>query len=1208
MFNSVNISSSSLRALIISILKNDELFKISHLEIKKLFSLKKRKDAPIVIVTPNRKSAEVLLEDLRFYLSSYDDLENKEEKIEILPFFSWEVLPFDSLSPSLQISSNRILALNALKSSKNLIIVSSADSFMQKVLSPEYLEASSFYIKVGDNLSRDEIWALLKRNGYVKSSIIEQSGEYSYRGAVVDVFPVSQKKPIRIETFRHNVESIRYLDLKTERSSREVEVEKQLIIPAREIVIPSSLSKLENKSIEEVLESSISKLKKRASELNIPNSKLENLLNSFKEDMSYPGIEHISPIIGNVYSRVWDYFPKNTTIITTDWENLLISLDSYSKLLEEREKISYEKGRIHPKIEDAFNDFKEVKSYLKENSIICFNSFSIEQENKLENETYFNINNILKTNEELKIKLKSSKHLLKPLEPFFSEVRKNQKQNISTLIVSSLKKRNRRIEEICNLYGFECREFSGGFRDWVSFIRESPNKTKFIWLLEGILSEGVWGLKSFGFNIVFERELFPEWSPKKKVLKAKDIRKFIGTLSQLRDGNFIVHADHGVGKYCGLREIKVGDKVGDFLHLEYADNAKLFLPVENIAKVQKFVGVEGKNPKLNRLGTKTWEQTKKKVKKDVTELAGRLVDLYAQRELVKGHSFSKEDTLDLEFADTFAYEPTEDQMQSINDVLKDMSSSKPMDRLVCGDVGYGKTEVALRASFKAVNGAKQVALLVPTTVLAEQHYLSFKERFETFPVTIGFVSRFSTSKENKEVLKKVKEGKIDIIIGTHRLLQKDVSFKDLGLLIIDEEHRFGVSHKEKLKEFRKEVDVLTLTATPIPRTLHMSLLGIRDLSIIETPPSDRQVIRTYLSPYKDETVREGILRELNRGGQVFYVHNRVRNIYSILDELTDLVPEARIDVAHGQMKESDLSRVMHRYLKHEIDVLISTTIIESGIDIPNANTIIIRDAERFGLSQLYQLRGRVGRSTKRAYAYLLVGGKKVISSEAQKRLEVLQSLDDLGVGFRLALQDMEIRGAGNLLGKDQSGPVSSVGFELYSQVLKEAVLEVKKRMNRGLEQEKKRRVFDIEPELYIGFPAHIPNDYMQEVSDRLLIYQRLVNLKDEQEARDIIEEVEDRFGKPPEDFYILVELMVLRALLKKYGVLSIKYSNESLHVLFHEDAGIDINHLMKCVTSSNGDLKISPSMVISYKCGGVKILSPEDIMNCVKELLKILNL
>ena len=640
------------------------------------------------------------------------------------------------------------------------------------------------------------------------------------------------------------------------------------------------------------------------------------------------------------------------------------------------------------------------------------------------------------------------------------------------------------------------------------------------------------------------------------------------SLSQLATDDYVVHQDYGIGIYRGLKHIEVEGTVSDFIHIEYADS-QLYLPVQQIAKVQKFVAPEGKEPALDKLSSTKWQTRKRKVKEAVVALAGDLIKLYAVRNEAKGFAYSTKSIDDEEFADSFSYTETSDQLTAIEDVLSDMSSEKPMDRLVCGDVGFGKTEVAMRAAYKAVQDGKQVAILAPTTILAEQHRLSFEKRLAGFPVNIGALSRFYKPADNKETLEKVAGGDIDIIIGTHKLLQKDVQFEDLGLLVVDEEHRFGVKQKEKLKQFKKDIDVLTLTATPIPRTLHMSLLDVRDVSIISTPPHDRRAIRTYVAIKEDGLVRDAILREIQRGGQCFYLHNRVQSIDLVTAGLSELVPEARFAYGHGQMNEKELEKIMKLFLEGEIDVLVSTTIIESGIDIPNANTLIVDQAHMFGLAQLYQIRGRVGRSSRQAYAYLMIPQTKKLGKEAEERLKALQALDDLGQGFNLAMRDLEIRGAGNLLGKEQSGNVVSVGFEMYTKILKEAAAHLKGE-DISIEDV-------IDPEVKLGVDAFIPDPYIPDISERLVLYQRLASLRSHKETEELREEIVDRFGPMNKETANLVEVMRIRALLRKFGISKAELSHRKLRLEFSPQTSINADKAIKLALESPELYKLGKS-------------------------------
>jgi transcription-repair coupling factor (superfamily II helicase) len=666
---------------------------------------------------------------------------------------------------------------------------------------------------------------------------------------------------------------------------------------------------------------------------------------------------------------------------------------------------------------------------------------------------------------------------------------------------------------------------------------------------------------------------------------------FLTSLSELKQDDFVVHLDHGIGVYRGLKFLKVAGVEGEFLHLQYQGGDRLYLPVDRINMVQKYIGGDGAAPGLDRLGGSAWEKVKAKARKSIFAMAEELVQLYALREARAGTAFAAPDAMYKEFEAAFEYEETPDQQRAIDETLAGMQSKKPMDRLICGDVGYGKTEVAMRAAFLAVEGGKQVAVLAPTTILAQQHLQTFRHRFRNHPVRIEMVSRFLTGNEVAEVLRDTAKGKVDVLIGTHRLLQKDVEFQNLGLVIVDEEHRFGVVHKERLKKLRQLVDVLSLTATPIPRTLHMSLVGIRDLSIIETPPVDRLAIQTYVTRYDERLIRDAILREIERGGQVFFLHNRVETINRLALKLADLVPEAKIAVAHGQMRPKELEKVMVDFLDNKTQVLVCSAIIESGLDFPNANTIIINRADKFGLAQLYQLRGRVGRSHRHAFAYLLIPGETVITPDAEKRLRALQELDGLGGGFKLALHDLEIRGAGNLLGEQQSGQINAIGFELYTEMMQKAVQELKG----------EDALPEVDPEIRLGIPAYFPDNYIPDANQRLYFYKRLASLRDNEELEELKAEIKDRFGPYGSIVENLFLVMNLRRSLKKFLVQQISVSDDRVYLLFHAESPVKVDKLLELIRKQRSRFRLSPDGRLSYT---PRSLDWAALMDEVAELLR----
>ncbi len=689
--------------------------------------------------------------------------------------------------------------------------------------------------------------------------------------------------------------------------------------------------------------------------------------------------------------------------------------------------------------------------------------------------------------------------------------------------------------------------------------------------LAGELTRGV-RLPADGLVIVTEAELFGERRAARRGRRAQPA-DLLSTLAELKTDDYVVHIDHGIGAYRGLKHMQVAGTEGDFLHLEYLGGDRLYVPVDRINVVQRYVSADAAAPALDKLGGTSWERVKAKTKESILAMAHDLVKVYAEREAHGRTPYESLDALYQEFTARFAFEETPGQQRAIEEVLADLGGPRPMDRLVCGDVGFGKTEVAMRAAFLAVLAGKQVAVLVPTTILATQHLETFRARFDGYPVSVEMLSRFRTAAENRETLARLEQGKLDVVIGTHRLLQKDVTFRELGLLVVDEEHRFGVKDKERIRALRGGVDVLTLTATPIPRTLNMSLSGIRDLSVIETPPVDRLAIRTYVTRYDEGVVRDAVLRELARGGQVFFVHNRVESIDAMARRLAELVPEARITVAHGQMPEGALEKTMLAFMHGEFDVLVTSAIIESGLDIPRANTVVVNRADTFGLAQLYQIRGRVGRSHHRAYAYLLIPGEHLITSDAQKRLRVLQELDDLGGGFRLAAHDLEIRGAGNLLGKQQSGHITAVGLELYTHLLEQAVREL-----RGQQIGP-----DIEPEVQLGIPAYVPEGYIADVSQRLVVYKRLAGIRGVPDLEAIAAELADRFGPIPPLVDTLLRVMELRRWLKDLRVTAARRRGDTIVLEFHETTPVSVETLLEIVRGSAGLLRLTSGSALAIR-------------------------
>ena len=792
----------------------------------------------------------------------------------------------------------------------------------------------------------------------------------------------------------------------------------------------------------------------------------------------------------NSRETVFDYLPENTLVVMDEPDTLIEKVQQYEKLIQSEFNNSIENGRIisspeefYLTSEEFFSECEDLHGPLKLNSLKITDS------------------------EDDNLEIKQIPQMAGSLDIFTDQTIRWQSEGQKIVIVAPAKGQIHRIHELMNEWGLE------------------------VDVDLGRLSQG-FHFKSANLVFISEHEIFGR-SHKHRHRRKTNSQSFQRGLKDLKKGDYLVHVDYGIGLYLGTKEIKTGIGSGEFLNIQYADDEKLYLPMEGLGFVQKYVGGAEAPPPLSKMGGIAWKRQKKKVKEAIQEMAGDLLKLYASRELAKGHAYSSNTMMVREFADSFEYEETDDQLKAIEEVENDLESDKPTDRLICGDVGYGKTEVAMRAAFKVVLDKKQVAVLVPTTILAQQHLQTFQERFKEYPVTIDMVNRFRTPREQKNTLEKLKRGEVDIIIGTHRLLSKDVEFASLGLIVVDEEQRFGVKHKEKLKKLRNSVDILTLTATPIPRTLHFSLMGVRDLSVIETPPLDRLAVKTFIRKFDEEVIRDAILREVDRGGQVFFVHNKIHSIHSIAELIRKLVPGVRIDIAHGQLPEHQLEKVMKGFLDKEIDVLLSTSIVESGLDIPSANTIIINRADQFGLAQLYQLRGRVGRYKHQAYAYLLIPSTQVLSEEARKRLAAMEELSELGAGFQLAARDMEIRGVGNMLGSNQSGHIASVGFDLYCKLVEDMVKDI-----RGEKVDPR-----IEVEIDLLVKGFIPNEYVPDLNQRLDLYRRIQLAGDINECMALSREMIDRFGSYPESVEKLVALLEIRMFCQKLHINKVYMKN-----------------------------------------------------------------
>ena len=1000
---------------------------------------------PTLIICPSAFHAINLQENLSAWTSS-----------NILRFPEVENLPYERIISDKETSMSRIETITKITNSNHFpLVVSSISAICQQTIESSTLILSSKELMKNQKITMEELTRFLQQTGYEFESTVTDQGTFSRRGGILDIFPVGSDNPYRIEFWGNEIDSIRSFDLETQRSISEIN-EFQLF-PANEI-LPSFLN--------------ISNLQNQISHINLQNcdpESSERINNDLNDLLNKESIDDISLYQGFFSNGSFiDYMPKDSLII------LYRPADIFNHYWETEERI------------------RQLKQNKEHNGQIPYN-FPISHQSW----------------NEIEKQIATKNHKIE-IMPWGSETLLNK--DIHIMPFSSASAYNGDL----NLLSMEIKNFN---QDKNTTVIYTSHHTRLTETLDSIIpkrfvissdsnqigSGFVLNTKNSKLMILSDSEIFGITKQKRGIRKKSIKRQAF--FNEISIGDYVVHVEHGIAKFLGTQ--KRNEKENEFLVLQYAQGDKLYVPMDHLDRVAPYFAPMEASPSLTRLGTQEWSRAKNRVQKSTKELAAELLRLYAQRELVKGHSMQPDTKWQIQLEESFPYEETDDQLSTISEVKEDMESLRPMDRLICGDVGYGKTEIAIRAAFKAVMDNKQVAVLVPTTVLAQQHYKTFSERLKSFPCTVTALSRFRTKAEQKQILEKINNGKIDICVGTHRLVQKDVKFKDLGLIIIDEEQRFGVSHKEKFKQLRKEVDILTLTATPIPRTLHMSLAGVRDMSTITTAPEERLPIKTFVSEFSDDLIREAILRELDRQGQIYFLHNRVNNIEYIAEYLSDLVPNAQIGIAHGQMTEKELEKVMISFSEGLIDVLVCTTIIESGLDIPNANTLIINRADTFGLAQLYQLRGRIGRSSKRGYSYLLIPRRQSISETAEKRLKAMLSATELGSGFKIAMKDLEIRGAGNILGSEQSGHIHTVGYDLYTRLLSAAVEDLRK------EQSNEENSQDIsykqsqQISVDLGIPASIPKEYIEDLTIRLNFYQSLTHIRNKEQINDFEKELKE---------------------------------------------------------------------------------------------------
>lgn len=1092
----------------------------------------------------------------------YEDISNFTENCV---FFPIKEMVFNVDVTSGEVNIERLKAIYKILKGKKLIVVSAIDSVFYRMTPEDVIKNSCFTIKSGDSIDILSLASRLIDLGYERVDIVEGRGQFAQRGGIIDIFPTLSEDPVRIEFFGDEVDTIRTFDVINQRSQDKIySVE---IYAAREVIIDKNKIPEIIKRISSNLESRIKILSKKNKDIEAKiKARIDENIEKLQNNRYFEGIDSFIDYIYKDSGSFIDYF-KDPLVIIDESARASERINASFENFQEMFKSMLEKGEVLPLQGSFMLTPDDIKEKLNGTRLVTLNMLPriIEDFKPL---SVISFNGI------------SMNSLNGNIEFLLSEVKSKIERKYRVIIMAGKPQRAERLADSLKDEGFTTK-----YEDKIDELKEG-----ILYITPGSLNRGM-EFPDIKLLVVSDKEVYKEKKQHKRVFtkKAGKIQSF----TDIRQGDYVVHVNHGIGIYKGIKELIIDGIKKDYLVIMYQGGDTLYVPVEQLDVVQKYIGDVENPPKVNKLGGTEWIKTKKKVKESIKEMAKDLINLYAYRSTAYGHAFSKDTLWQKQFEDDFPYDETPDQLTSLAEIKKDMESPKAMDRLLCGDVGYGKTEVAMRAAFKCVMDGKQVAVLVPTTILAEQHYNNFKQRFADFPVSIDMISRFRNREEQKRTIKSLSAGSVDIIIGTHRIIQSDVKFKDLGLLIIDEEQRFGVSHKEKIKTLKKNVDVLTLTATPIPRTLHMSMIGVRDMSIIETPPEERYPVQTYVMEYNEGLIRDSIIREISRGGQVFFVYNRVETIKDMQLALSKLVPEARIVIAHGQMDEKELESVMLDFVSGEGDILLCTTIIETGIDMPNVNTLIVYDADRMGLSQLYQLRGRVGRSSRLAYAYFTYRKDKVLTEVAEKRLKAIKEFTEFGSGFKIAIRDLEIRGAGNLLGTQQHGHIAAVGYDLYCKLLSEAVNELKGEVP----------VEDIETQIDLPVNAYVPDNFIEDEVLKIEIYKKIASIQSKDDKMDIEDEITDRFGDMPSPLINLIEIAYIKSFAKKYRITSIKEVGFDIILGFGSSGYIDMGTIRELNARMNNSVIYMNSAVPSIKIK-MQIINEKDPIKILIEFME----
>lgn len=1086
-----------------------------------------------LVVTYDDIRAREIYEDLRFF----------DPNVWLYP--ARDLLFFNADIHGNLLTKQRMEVFRHLMEGDSGWVVTTMDGLMDHLLPLEYLKEQVLYVEEGHIIDVEQWKKRLLELGYERMGQVDGMGQFSIRGGIIDIFPLTEELPVRIELWDDEVNSIRTFDLESQRSVETLESIR--IYPATEMVLTEEQIQDGIGILEKEAQTYEKELKKQSKieEAARIRRHVSELLEGIREGWKQRGLDGYVHYFCRESVSFLDYFPQ---------EHRVLFLDEPDRLKEKGETVEtefresmihrLESGYLLPSQTGLLFSAKEMLARIQTKTTVYLTGLEQKLSGFLVKNRY-------------SFQVKNVNAYQNGFELLIKDLTRWKKEGYRIVLLSASRTRASRLAG--DLREYDLRAYCPDESEESSEVKPGE-----ILVTHGNLRRG-FEYSLLKFIVITEGDMFgvdkKKRKRKKTVYEGTKIRNF----SDLSVGDYVVHESHGLGIYRGIEKIDQDGITRDYLKVEYAENGSLYLPATRLDGIQKYAGAEAKKPKLNRLGGDRWNKTKAKVKGAVKEIAKDLIQLYAARQQTEGFRYGEDTVWQKEFEEMFPYEETEDQWDAIEATKADMESRKVMDRLICGDVGYGKTEIALRAAFKSVQEEKQVVYLVPTTILAQQHYNTFAQRMKDFPVRVDLLSRFRTPSQVKKTLEDLKRGTVDIVIGTHRLLSKDVKFKDLGLLIIDEEQRFGVTHKEKIKQLKENVDVLTLTATPIPRTLHMSLVGIRDMSVLEEPPVDRVPIQTYVMEYNDEMVREAIHRELSRGGQVYYVYNRVNNIDEVANHIAKLVPDAAVTFAHGQMHEHELERIMLDFVAGDIDVLVCTTIIETGLDIPNANTIIIQDADRMGLSQLYQLRGRVGRSNRTSYAFMMYKRDKLLKEEAEKRLQAIREFTELGSGIKIAMRDLEIRGAGNVLGAEQHGHMEAVGYDLYCKLLNQAVLELK---GERKEEDAYETVVDC------SIDAYIPSSYIKNEYQKLDIYKRISSIENEEEYMDMQDELMDRFGDIPRPLENLLKVAALKALAHSAYVTEVNINRQEIRLTMYKNAKLNAEKIPELISRYKGDLKL----------------------------------